>query len=320
MKVLVTGASGFVGGAVVTALAGQRMWAVRAASRRAPAAQRVEGVEHVGSPGLTDSALWHAALEGCAAVVHAAARVHVMRDRAGDPLSAFRAVNVDGTRRLAELAAAAGVRRFVFVSSIKVCGEATAPHAPYTADMVAAPQDPYGVSKWEAECALHDVGLRTGMEVAIVRPVLVYGPGVGANFARLLQALHRGIPLPFGSIDNRRSLVALDNLTSLISVLLTHANAAGGTFLVSDDDDLSTPELLRRAARALGRTAWLLPCPPSLIATLASIIGQRDAVQRLLGSLQVDISTTKRRLDWTPPVSVDRALDQTARAFCGVAR
>ncbi len=319
MNVLVTGASGFVGRALVTHLAQNGHWLVRAAYRRDFDTAATPRTERLRAPELSAEANWTSVLAGCSAVVHAAARVHVMQDRSDHPLAAFREVNVEGTRRLAEQAAAAGVRRFVFISSIKVNGESTAAGMPYTAHATPAPQDPYGVSKWEAERALHDVSRRTGMEVAIVRPVLVYGPGVGANFGRLLHALHRGLPLPLRSVDNRRSLVALDNLTSLITTLLTHPNAAG-TFLVSDDDDLSTPDLLRRAARALGTTAHLVPVPVFLLRTLATLTGEHDAVQRLLGSLQVDVRETKTRLGWTPPVSVDEALAATATAFLKAAR
>ena len=315
MTVLVTGASGFVGRALVTHLARHEQRVVRAASRRAPEPQSAPRVEMARAPDLNAASEWRAALAGCTAVVHAAARVHVMRDDATDPLAAFRSVNVAGTRRLAEQAAAAGVRRFVFVSSIKVNGERTEPGGPFTNRSPAAPCDPYGVSKWEAECALHEVSARTGMEVAIVRPVLVYGPGVGANFRRLLQALRAGVPLPLRNVDNRRSLVALANLTSLVERLLTHPGAAGHTFLVSDGDDLSTPELLRRAARAIGTTARLVPCPAGLLRAAASLAGQADVADRLLGSLQVDISDTTSRLGWVPPVTVDAALADTAHAF-----
>lgn len=320
MRVLVTGASGFVGRALVTQLVRDGVWVVRAAYRHPPEGDGLAQAERVHAPSLGAHADWAPALAGCDAVVHSAARVHVMHDRSDDPLAAFRAVNVDGTRRLAEQAASAGVRRFVFVSSIKVNGEETTSGAPFSAETSPAPQDPYGVSKWEAECALHDVGRRTGMAIAIVRPVLVYGPGVGANFGRLLHAVHRGLPLPLRSIDNRRSLVALDNLTSLIATMLTHPDACGGTFLVSDDDDLSTPELLRRLARALGTTARLLPLAPAALRAVGTVTGQREAVQRLLGSLQVDIRATTRRLDWRPPVTVDEALAATALAFRGTIR
>lgn len=314
MRVLVTGGSGFVGRAVVAQLALNASVIVRAASRRPPEGSET-AVENVRSPALSSESDWRDALHDTAAVVHTAARVHVMHDTSSDPLTDFRGVNVDGTTRLAEQAAAAGVRRFVFLSSIKVNGERTAPDAPFNADQPPAPCDAYGRSKWEAEIALRAIGERTGMEVAIVRPVLVYGPGVGANFLRLMRALDVGMPLPLGAIPNCRSLVATENLASLISMLLVHPHAAGGTFLVSDNDDMSTSELLRRVARALGRRPWLFRVPPGLLRSIAHLAGQREPADRLLDSLQVDITATRARLGWDPVVSVDSALEATVQHY-----
>lgn len=314
MRVLVTGASGFVGRAVVAQLALDANVVVRAASRGSPAGNAT-AIEHVCSPELSRQSDWRNALHQTTAVVHAAARVHMMHETSADPLTSFREVNVDGTARLAEQAAAAGVRRFVFLSSIKVNGERTAPDVPFNAEQPPAPSDAYGLSKWEAELALRAIGERTGMEVAIVRPVLVYGPGVGANFRRLMRALDAGVPLPLGAIPNRRSLVAIDNLTSLISVLLVHPRAAGGTFLISDGHDMSTSELLRRVAHALGRIPRLLPVPPGLLRSLAGLTSQHELAGRLLDSLQVDITATRARLDWKPTVTVDTALEATVRHY-----
>lgn len=311
MRVLVTGASGFVGRAVASAHFA-RGDAVTAVSRSA--APVPEGVERVQADFSVDPRL-NGSLRGCDVVVHAAARVHVMRDTAADPLAEFRRANVAATEALAEAAASTGVRRFVFLSSIKVLGENSPSGNPLVASLQPRPIDPYGVSKLEAEEALRGVAERTGLEVVIIRPVLVYGPGVKGNFRAMLQWLRRGIPLPLGGVRNRRSLVALDNLVDLILTSASHPAAPDATLLVSDGDDLSTPELLRRAGVALGRPARLIPVPPALLTLAGAALGKRDAVHRLVGTLQVDISATRSLLDWTPPVSVDAALGATARAF-----
>lgn len=307
--ILVTGATGFVGGAVVHRLAADNpatcvVVAVRRSGGVWPQAVREHVVSDIAP--LTD---WSVALADVSAVVHCAARVHVMQDRAADPLVEFRQVNVHGTLNLARQAADAGVRRFLFVSSIKVNGEATKTGQPFSADDVPAPQDPYGVSKMEAEQALLELSLQTGMEVVIVRPPLVYGPGVKANFASMMSWLRRGVPLPLGAIhNNARSLVALDNLVDLLVTCLKQPAAAGQVFLVSDGEDVSTTELLRRTASSMGRSANLLPIPPSWLEVGASLLGKKDKVQRLCGSLQVDIEKTRQVLDWCPPLTLDQGL------------
>jgi UDP-glucose 4-epimerase len=261
---------------------------------------------------LEPSTDWTVALEGVAVVVHCAARVHVMADTATNPLEEFRRVNVQGTLNLAQQAAAAGVRRFVFVSSIKVNGEATQLGCLFTADDAPAPLDAYGVSKMEAEQGLREIALQTGMEVVIIRPPLVYGPGVKANFAAMMRWLRRGVPLPLGAIHNQRSLVALDNLVDLIVVCLTHPAAANQTFLVSDGEDVSTTGLLRRMGQALGHPARLIPVPVSWLKLAAALVGKQDVAQRLCGSLQVDIEKTQRLLGWAPPLSLDEGLRRAA--------
>lgn len=305
--ILVTGATGFVGKALCAELAA-RGRPMRAVSRKpAPGCFAIGDID-----GDTD---WTQALQGVTHVVHLAARVHVMDDRAADPLAAFRRANVDATLRLARQAAAAGVKRFVFASSIKVNGEQTLPGQPFTADDTPRPQDPYGVSKLEAEQGLLRLARETCMEVAIVRPPLVYGPGVGANFRSMLRWVQRGVPLPLAAVRNQRTLVALDNLVDLLIVCLDHPAAANQVLLAGDAEDLSTPELLRRAAVALGARARLFPVPPGMLRWGAGLAGKAAVADRLCGSLQLDTAKTRRLLGWTPPVGVDEALRRTARGL-----
>jgi len=238
-----------------------------------------------------------------------------MHEQAADPYVEFRRVNVEGTLQLARQAAVAGVRRFVFISSIKVNGEDTTQGIPFSPDGAREPKDAYGTSKCEAEQGLQALAAETDMEVVIIRPVLVYGPGVKANFLSMMRWLSRGIPLPFGAIHNKRSLVALDNLVDLIVTCIDHPAAANQVFLVSDGEDLSTTDLLRRMASALGKPARLLPVPAWLLEFGARLLGKQDLAQRLCGSLQVDISKTRELLGWTPPVSVDEGLRKTAQYF-----
>ena len=308
--ILVTGATGFVGSALVARLARDGI-DTRACVRRENVTLP-DGVHSVQAGDLTGDGDWRHVLKGASVVVHAAARVHVMNDTATDPLVEFRRVNVQGTLNLAQQAAATGVRRFVFVSSIKVNGEATALGSPFFADDVPAPLDPYGVSKMEAEQGLREIAAETGMEVVIIRPPLVYGPGVKANFAALMRAVQHGWPLPLGAVHNQRSLVALDNLVDLIVTCITHPQAANQTFLVSDGQDLSTTELVRGMAQAAGVHARLVPVPVWVLQTGAKLLGKGDAMQRLCGNLQVDISKARTLLDWVPPVSVAEGLRRAA--------
>lgn len=273
-----------------------------------------QGKDCVLAPPLESDRSWADLLSGIEAIIHTAARVHVMKDRSSDPLEAFRIVNVDGTLRLARQAAAAGVRRFVFMSSVKVNGEATHQGRPFTAEGEPAPEDAYGISKAEAEAGLKAISAETGMEFVIIRPPLVYGPGVKGNFAAMTRAVKRGLPLPFGAVtDNRRSLVGLDNLVDLIVTCIDHPAAANRTFMVSDGEDLSTADLLRRLGAAMGKPAHLLNIPPALLGAATAMIGKGAVAQRLLGNLQVDISDTCRTLGWKPPVSVDEGLRRAVR-------
>jgi len=315
MKVLVTGATGFVGSALVRLLVADPACKGLVVAVRSRTELRIEGVRQVQVGDLLPITDWGLALQGVDTVVHCAARVHVMQDDATDPMQAYREVNVNGTLNLARQAAQAGVGRFVFVSSIKVNGEATQPGQPFSADDVPSPLDPYGVSKLEAEQVLREIEAQTGMEVVIVRPPLVYGPGVKANFASMMRWVVHGIPLPLGTIQNARSMVALDNLVNLLVTCLTHPAAAGQTFLVSDGEDVSTTELLRRTAQAMGKKALLLPVPASVLELGASLLGKRAVVQRLCGSLQVDIEKTRRLLGWSPPLTLDQGLKKAVEGM-----
>lgn len=307
MKVLVSGASGFVGRALCGYLNTHEhvvVPAVRGASGLA-------GEVVVGDIcGATD---WMAALAGCDAVVHLAARVHVMNDISQNPLALYRATNTEGTLNLARQAAQAGVKRFVFVSTIKVNGEGR--DAPYRETDEAAPEDAYAISKWEAEQGLQQIAQETGLDVVILRPPLVYGPGVKANFLRLIQIIKRGWPLPLGAIRNRRSLLYLGNFVDAIRLCVEHPAAAGQTFLLDDGEPVSTPELIRAVACALGRPVRLLAVPVWMLEAAGTLLGKRAAVARLTGSLFVDGSAIRSRLGWTPPYSMAAGLATTVAAL-----
>ena len=318
MRVLVTGATGFVGGHLIRRLATLDGIDVRAAVRSRSTALDAALDTVVGNALAPDSD-WTSALSGVDVVVHLAARVHVMHERSADPLSEFRRVNVEGTRVLARQAANAGCKRFIFLSSVKVNGEETTVGRPFTEKDEPNAQDPYGISKSEAEAALLEVGGTTEMETVVIRPPLIYGSGVKANFAALVRAIARGTPLPFGAIThNRRSLVAVENLVDLIHVCLTNPHARGETFLVADGEDLSTAELVRRIAAALGVRPRLLPVPVIVLRWAAAAAGKEAAMRRLVGSLQVDASKARRRLQWTPPLSVDEGLRRAVANERGV--
>lgn len=312
-RILVTGATGFLGSSLGKTLSLAGRFSVKAHVRtdiKLPWAEEVIQLSDFSKIQVSDNIF-----EKVDAVIHCAARVHVMNDATSNPLEEFRKVNVDGTLHLARLAAKAGVRRFIFISSIKVNGENTESGKIYKADDTPAPKDPYGISKMEAENGLKQIAAETGMELVIIRPVLVYGPGVKANFLTMMRWVHKGVPLPLGAIQNKRSLVALDNLIDLIVTCIEHPAAANQIFIASDGEDLSTSELLRRMANALGVRTRLLPVPQSLLVIMATILGKKPVAQRLCGSLQVDISKAQELLGWTPPLSVDEGLRLVASSY-----
>lgn len=313
MKFLITGANGFVGAALCAELLHQghsARAAVRSASSLVEKAERVAVGE---IDGKTD---WTNALHDVDVVIHLAARVHVMHDESNDPLEEFRRVNVAGTEHLARSTAASGVKRLVYVSSIKVNGEATSEGKKFSESDLPDPHDPYGISKMEAEQALHRVAAETGLEVVIVRPPLVYGAGVKGNFVQMLKVLAKGIPLPLASVHNRRSLIYVGNLVDALILCATHPAAAGNTYLVSDGEDISTPDLLRQLNAAMGHPARLLPCPQALLKLAGRLTGKSDQVERLLGSLQVDSGKIRRELNWNTPCTLEQGLRATTDWYC----
>ncbi|WP_346015226.1 SDR family oxidoreductase [Pseudomonas sp. MWU16-30317] len=314
MSILVTGGTGFVGATLLESFANSDCVALKACVRTPPI-NPSERISYVRVPSIDARTDWSQLLPGVNVVVHTAARVHVMDPRAQDDKDQYFEINVAGTIRLAEQAAAAGVKRFIFLSSIKVNGEGTTPDRMFTADDPPAPMDAYAVSKAEAETRLLRLASRSAMEVVIIRPVLVYGPGVKANFLSMMRWLDRGIPLPLGSIKNLRSLVAVGNLVDFIRLCAVHPGAANQIFLVSDGEDLSTSDLLRRTARSLSVTPRLFRFPADILGRIAKLFGKTPQLERLAGSLQVDITKNKLLLGWVPPIPVDEALQQTASFY-----
>jgi len=318
-RILVTGANGFVGAALCRRLHSSGLLVRGVVRDREKLPQRGVSeskdlewaVLHDRSP--EDET--RQALQDVSTVVHLAARVHVMADDAEDPLREFRRVNRDWTEQLARTAALQGVRRFVYLSSIKVNGERSV--RPFTEQDPPNPHDPYGISKWEAEQALARVSSQTGLEIVVIRSPLVYGPGVGGNVLQLLHTIRRGIPLPLASVHNRRSLIYLENLVDALVRCVTDVRAAGQTYLVSDGEDLSTPELIRRLAKALELPARVWPVPPVMLRLIGSVAGKQAMIDRLLGSLQVDSSKIRKKLDWSPPYSVGQGFAETAVWYRG---
>jgi nucleoside-diphosphate-sugar epimerase len=309
-NLLVTGAGGFVGLALCPVLE-QAGYRVRRALR-SPSADAAAHDVVVGDIGPATA--WDEALHGIDTVIHLAARAHVMRDATADPLAEYRRVNTLGTLALAQAAGRASVRRLIFVSSIKVNGEMTTQRAFNEAD-APQPVDPYGVSKWEAEQALCSAASCSGLATVILRPPLLYGAGVKGNFLTLLDAIACGVPLPFAMIDNRRSLLCVNNLVDAITCCINHPAAAGNTYLLADDEDVSTPGLIRAVADALGRPARLLPCPTSLLKLAGLLSGKSNAVSRLLGSLQIDSRKIRHDIGWRPRHDLAHGLRLTAEWY-----
>jgi len=311
MKILLTGATGFLGKVIAVKLAKLDIELIMIGRQNN---QNNDNYIYINN--LDSDSQFDLKDRNCDVVIHCAARVHIMNDQSANPLENFRAINTYGTLNLAQQAANAGVKRFIFISSIKVNGESTELGFPFKPDEDFIPTDPYGLSKYEAEVGLRNIAKQTGMEVVIIRPPLVYGPGVKANFASMIKWMNRGLPLPLGGIrDNRRSLVSIYNLVDLIITCIEHPSAANNTFLVSDDDDLSTTQLLDNIATACNVPNRLLPVPSFFFRLIAKLIGKPAISLRLCGSLQVDISKTKELLNWLPPYSAAESMKKTADTF-----
>ena len=299
-RVCVTGANGFIGRALCPYLQNKGYDLIRVV-------RRVRARHEVGVGAIGPNTVWAPILKECHAVIHLAARVHVMYEKATDPLAAFRIVNTEGTLQLARQAALAGVKRFLFVSSAKVNGE----HGFFSTPDEPSPKDAYAISKWEAEQGLHELAAKSGMEVVVLRPPLVYGPDVKANFLRLLDNIEKGIPLPLGKISNQRSLIFLGNLFDAIRTSLAYQAAAGKTYFVSDGEDVSTPDLIRLLASSLGKSARLIPVPVALIKKAGQLLRKNQEVDRLLGSLVINSSAIQHDLGWRPPFTIQEGIQIT---------
>lgn len=315
MLMLVVGANGFIGRALSLELA-ERGYDVRCAVRDVSGQAGLPG-KLVGVGEIDSHTNWEAALAGVDTIIHLAARVHVMRETTGDPLTAFRIVNVAGTERLAQVAAEKGVRRIVYVSSIGVNGYST-DSTPFTETSITAPYSPYTVSKYEAENALLNIATQTGLEAVIIRPPLVYGPNNPGNIMRLLKLVQYGLPLPLASVTNRRSMVYLQNLVDALIVSCVHPKAAGHTYLISDDHSVSTAQLVRDIARLMGRRAQLWPFPPALLRMAGKVTGKSEDVERLIGSLVIDSTKIHEELEWTAPFAYEQGLAETVHWFRGL--
>ncbi|HHT9158222.1 MAG TPA: NAD-dependent epimerase/dehydratase family protein [Candidatus Brocadiaceae bacterium] len=314
MRVLVTGANGFVGSSLCKTLSGRGYFvraAVRSMEKSFSPADAMECIQ-VGEIGPNTD--WAVALRGIDVVAHLASRVHIMRDASTNPSDDYRRVNIEGTRTLAEAAVKAGVSRCIFLSTIKVSGEQTTDRAFVETD-ISPKMDPYSISKNEAELALNSIADKLGLEVVIIRPPLVYGPGVKANFLRLIDMVNKNIPLPLSLVRNKRSMIYVGNLTDAIIKCIEHKSAANKTFLISDGQDISTSELIKMIAKAMGKKPSLLPLPPSLIKALGKLAGKSLEVDRLVGSLRVDSTKIRKMLGWKPPFTIEEGISETVRWY-----
>lgn len=326
MKILVTGATGFIGQKLIQYLLeytdATLHLVIRADNLPNFEAQRynhriiITRVDNISS-----NTNWQETLVDCQVIIHAAARVHIMNEQSRNPLKAFREVNVEGTLHLAKEAALRGVKRFIYLSSIKVNGEYSSLDKPFGPNDIAMPEHPYSISKYEAEQGLMNIAEKNVMSVVIIRPPLVYGPGVSGNFLRLIQLLQKGMPLPFGGLNkNKRSFVSVNNLITLIVKCIDHPQAANQIFLVSDDDDLSTTELFCKIRQLLSSHTLLVPVPSWVLNGTAVLLGKKAEMMRICGSLQVDISKSKQLLHWLPTESVDNALYRTIENYIDITK
>lgn len=306
-KILITGATGFLGQQLTKSLVSQNDIQLSVSTRSTRDVFNDPRITVFFSKDLVPETNWQDALNGCDVIIHTAARVHKVREHPTDALQIYRKINVEGTMNLAQQAAKKGVKRFIFISSIHVNGNSTLNNQAFSPDDKPNPSSAYALSKFEAEQALRQLAATTGMEFVIIRPPLIYGPGVKANFNRLIVWLHKGLPLPLGALNNKRSFVAIDNLISLIITCINHPRAANELFLVSDGEDISTTLLLQKMSQIMHKPTRLLSVPPFLLKWIASLLGKRSDFDRLNSSLQIDISKTCRMLDWKPKLSLEQA-------------
>jgi UDP-glucose 4-epimerase len=313
-KILITGATGFVGRALFENLKLKKKYLIHL-STRTNQEKLFEGKKTFNVGEIDSNTNWNDALDGVDCIVHCAARAHTTEKKQTDSLNAYRRINVDGTRNLAKQAAGGGIKRFIFLSSIKVNGDGTIASKSFKYNHISQPEDAYGISKWEAEQALLEISKQTGLEVVIIRPPLVYGEGVKRNFLRLLDLVYKQIPLPFAKINNLRSFIGLDNLIDLIICCIDHPKAGGKTFLVSDGEDLSTPDLIIKLSKFMDKSPRLFQVPQYIIQLIGHLVGKSSEIKRLFGSLRVDNSYTREILEWKPVLSLDESLAKTVRWY-----